>query len=102
MSRGCAGKMLRYSLAAVSLLLAFEGHFGDAYASSHAHQLLIGPRHPVFAPSSFWYAKIPANVRLHQNTAGFQKEFLRQFNSYYGTVAINTTFLCQPDLCRRT
>ncbi len=98
MSRGCAGKMLRYSLAAVSLLVAFEGPFGDAYAlpSSSSTQILTGPTHPVFAPSSFWYAKIPANAPLHPNSAGFLKDFLRQFNTYYGNVAINTSSYSSP------
>ena len=79
MSRGCAGiGMLRYSLTAVSLLLAFEGPFGGAYAldpSSSSTHILTGPTHPVFAPSSFWYAKIPANAPLHPNSAGFLQRF---------------------------
>ncbi|MDP3841505.1 MAG: hypothetical protein Q8Q81_02760, partial [Oxalobacteraceae bacterium] len=40
----------------------------------------------VFAPSSFWYAAIPANAPLHANSAGFVADFLRQKQAHYGTV----------------
>ncbi len=50
----------------------------------------------VFAPSSFWYTPIPASVTLHANTAGFQADFLRQKQLYYGTVNINTYSYASP------
>ena len=43
-----------------------------------------------FAPSSFWYTPIPYNAPLDPNSANYVTEFMRQFNTYYGTVAINT------------
>lgn len=50
----------------------------------------------VFSPSSFWYTPIPFNTPLHENSAAFVTEFLRQKHSYYGTVAINTSSYTSP------
>ncbi|WP_229448224.1 DUF4124 domain-containing protein [Massilia sp. CF038] len=50
----------------------------------------------IFAPTSFWYQPIPANVALHANTTGFLADFLRQKASYYGTVNINTWAYASP------
>lgn len=50
----------------------------------------------IFAPKSFWYTPIPAQVTLHKNSAAFVKEFLRQKNTYYGTVNINTREYTSP------
>lgn len=54
------------------------------------------PTDHVFAPTSFWYTRIPANAPLHSNSAGFVADFLRQVRSYYGNVAINTTAYASP------
>lgn len=50
----------------------------------------------VFAPNSFWYAPIPANAPSHPNSANFTKELVRQKNTYYGTVDINTINYSSP------
>lgn len=50
----------------------------------------------IFAPTSFWYTPIPADVRLHPNSANFVAEFLRQKKAYYGTVTINLTSYASP------
>jgi hypothetical protein len=50
----------------------------------------------LFAPTSFWYAAIPADAPLHANSAGFAADFLRQKQSYYGTVNINTREYASP------
>ena len=50
----------------------------------------------VFAPSSFWYTPIPNTIPLHPNSAGFVSDFIRQKNTYYGTVSINTFKYASP------
>jgi hypothetical protein len=50
----------------------------------------------VFAPTSFWYQPIPAEVPLNPNTVAYTQEFLRQLSRYYGTVAINTVSYASP------
>lgn len=54
------------------------------------------PTDQIFSPKSFWYIAIPADVKLHENSAAFVTEFLRQKNAYYGTVTINTTSYASP------
>jgi hypothetical protein len=62
--------------------------------------LAINPSSPAttttFLPTSFWYTPIPTNAPLHQNSNNFVTEFLRQKNTYYGTVSINTTAYTSP------
>ncbi|NOU25192.1 MAG: DUF4124 domain-containing protein [Methylotenera sp.] len=50
----------------------------------------------IFAANSFWYKPIPVDVKLHENSAAFVAEFLRQKSTYYGTVGINTTAYSSP------
>lgn len=50
----------------------------------------------IFSPKSFWYTPIPENAPLHENSANFVQEFLRQKNHYYGTVTINTSQYASP------
>ena len=50
----------------------------------------------IFAPTSFWYSAIPANAPLHANSAGFLADFLRQKQTYYGTVNVNTWSYASP------
>lgn len=54
------------------------------------------PTDHVFAPTSFWYAQIPADAPLHPNSANFVAEFNRQRKTYYNTVALNTTAYSSP------
>jgi hypothetical protein len=54
------------------------------------------PTDSIFAPTSFWYQPIPANVTLHPNSANFTTEFTRQIAAYYGNVTINTTSYASP------
>ena len=54
------------------------------------------PTDHVFAPSSFWYAPIPADAPLHTNSANFAKDFVRQKKAYYGSVNINTIDYASP------
>ena len=41
--------------------------------------------------SSFWFTPIPVNAQLDPNSDNYVNEFLRQLNTYYGTVNINTS-----------
>lgn len=50
----------------------------------------------IFSPNSFWYQQIPANAPLHANSANYVNEFIRQRNTYYGNVTINTTSYASP------
>jgi hypothetical protein len=50
----------------------------------------------VFAPSSFWYARLPIDAPLHSNSENFVRDFIRQFHKFYGTVGINTTAYSSP------
>lgn len=50
----------------------------------------------LFAPTSFWYAALPADAPLHANSANFVAEFLRQKKAYYGTVNLNTSSFASP------
>jgi hypothetical protein len=54
------------------------------------------PARPVFAPDSFWYQPIPANVPLNSNSAAYVVEFQRQYRTYYNDVGINTTAYSTP------
>lgn len=54
------------------------------------------PTDAIFAPTSFWYQPIPANVALHPNSANFAADFTRQIAAYYGNVTINTTAYASP------
>lgn len=66
------------------------GVYQDATASNAL------PTDAIFAPTSFWYQQIPANVTLNSNSAGYVSDFLRQIRTYYGNVAINTTSYASP------
>ena len=81
------GAVLLFSLLVASLKAvdAAPSEKGSSTVSAH-----------VFAPTSFWYAPIPADAPLHPNSANFVAEFLRQKKAYYGTVAINTTSYASP------
>jgi hypothetical protein len=50
----------------------------------------------VFASTSFWYTPIPADAPLHPNSTNLVAEFLRQKNTYYGNVNINTVAYAFP------
>ena len=50
----------------------------------------------VFAASSFWYQPIPADAPVHPNSANYVQEFLRQHQTYYGNVIINTQAYSSP------
>lgn len=50
----------------------------------------------IFAPSSFWYTKIPLSVPLHPNSAGFTADFQRQIKAYYGNVTVNASSYSSP------
>lgn len=67
--------------------------FNDPGSSVSSNSL---PTDHIFAPTSFWYARIPANAPLHGNSAGLVADFLRQLRTYYGNVAINTTAYASP------
>jgi hypothetical protein len=54
------------------------------------------PTLQVFSPKSFWYTPIPAQAPLHENSANFVTEFLRQKKAYYGNVTINTKDYASP------
>lgn len=62
--------------------------------SAYAENVL--PTDHIFAADSFWYTPIPAEVKLHENSAAFVAEFMRQKTTYYGTVNINTTSYASP------
>jgi hypothetical protein len=50
----------------------------------------------VFSPASFWYKPLPLDAPIHPNSSQFVREFLRQKQSYYGTVSINTVKYASP------
>jgi hypothetical protein len=54
------------------------------------------PTDAIFAPTSFWYQKIPTSVALHPNSAGFTADFQRQIKAYYGNVTVNTASYSSP------
>ena len=47
-------------------------------------------------PSSFWHKPIPSDVPLDPNSGNYVTEFIRQFNSFYGTVSIMTDTYTAP------
>ncbi|QWF70861.1 DUF4124 domain-containing protein [Methylomonas paludis] len=47
-------------------------------------------------PDNFWSTPIPANTQLDPNSSNYVNEFIRQFNTYYGTVAIMTEAFSAP------
>jgi hypothetical protein len=50
----------------------------------------------VFSPESFWYRPLPLDAPIHPNSGQFVREFLRQKQSYYRTVSINTVQYASP------
>ena len=70
--------------------------FAAALAGTAFSQEEGSPTVQVFSPKSFWYTPIPADAPLHENSANFVTEFLRQKKAYYGTVAINTREYASP------
>lgn len=54
------------------------------------------PTDAIFAPTSFWYQPIPASVPLHASSTQFTQDFIRQRNTYYNTVAINSWNYASP------
>jgi len=50
----------------------------------------------VFSQQSFWYQPLPLDAPRHPNSSQFVREFLRQKQSYYGTVSINTINYASP------
>lgn len=50
----------------------------------------------IFAPTSFWYTPIPENAPLHANSANMALDFVRQRNTFYNSVAANTTNYTSP------
>lgn len=86
---------MRNSIATLPIVLValLAGHFGiNAAAAAEP------PANPatIFAPTSFWYTPLPADVPLHPNSANFVAEFVRQKKAYYGTVSINLTAYASP------
>lgn len=54
------------------------------------------PTDAIFAPTSFWYQAIPANVALHPNSANFTADVERQIRTYWNNVTINTNAYASP------
>ena len=52
--------------------------------------------YPKFSTSSFWYTPLPSNPTLDPNSANLVTEFLRQYNTYFGNVGVNTTSYSSP------
>jgi hypothetical protein len=69
---------------------------GSTYTMPVAISAETQPAAQVFAPGSFWYQPIPANVPLHPKSSDFNADFLRQKSAYYGTVAVNTRDYASP------
>ena len=78
----------------LTAILLATALIGTAFSQQEA-----SPTIQVFSPKSFWYTPIPADAPLHENSANFVTEFLRQKKAYYGTVAINTREYASP-VCR--
>jgi len=86
---------MRKPIPTLPIILAalLAGHFGvNAVAAAEP------PANPatIFAPTSFWYTPLPADVPLHPNSANFAADFVRQKKGYYGTVSINLTAYASP------
>jgi len=77
-------KMTKLKLMAIALLIC-----NNSFAANLATDA-------IFNPNSFWYTPIPLNAPLHENSAAFVADFLRQKSSYYGNVTINTTSYASP------
>ncbi len=70
------------------LVALLAGHVGVTAAAAAEP-----PADPatIFAPTSFWYTPLPADVPLHPESANCAADFVRQKTAYYGTVSINLT-----------
>ena len=75
------------------LAVLMIGRFGFEAAAAAERP---APSATIFAPTSFWYTPLPADVPLHPNSANFVAEFVRQKKAYYGTVSINLTAYASP------
>lgn len=65
-----------------------------AYASLIQAEPLLTDQ--VFVKDSFWYTPIPERVALHPKSAEYLADFLRQKNTFYGNVHVNTTQYASP------
>jgi hypothetical protein len=77
-------------------LIACFALFSNAIAAECITSLAKVQTDSVFAPNSVWYTPIPADAPLHANSANFAKEFMRQVNTWYKTVNINTREYTSP------
>jgi hypothetical protein len=68
-------------------------HEGSSASATTVNAL---PTDAIFAPTSFWYQAIPANVTLDPNSANLTADVLRQIKAYYGNVTLNTTSYSSP------
>lgn len=75
-------------LGSFCLALALGGTLLMTPAAAQAVEEL--PTDSLFSPSSFWYTPIPPDAPVHEDSAGFVADFLRQKKAYYGTITINT------------
>ena len=73
-----------------------SAEFGSAKSAAVAGTLPALPTDAIFAPTSFWYQKIPTSTQLHPNTAGFVTEFLRLKTAYHNTVSISMESWSSP------
>lgn len=87
-------RLKRPGATALTGLTLIAAVFGASSPNASAAEILLTDK--VFAPDSFWYSPIPKDVRLHPNSAAFVSEFLRQKQSFYGTVNINTKSYASP------
>ncbi len=67
---------------------------GLTMSAAHAADATLKNR--VFSEESFWYKPIPVDANLHPNSSNYVQEFLRQKQTYYGTVNINLTSYTSP------
>src|SRR5207248_11354360 len=56
----------------------------------------VATKAPHFAPTSFWYERIPANVVLNPLSTTYVSAFNTMWKTFYNNVGINTTQYAPP------
>ncbi|WP_240099079.1 InlB B-repeat-containing protein [Thermomonas flagellata] len=89
----------------------FTGWSGDCSGSATACTVAMGQARSVgasfagsapfvvervFAPSSFWYAPIPANATLDPKSSVYAQKLVQQIKAYYNNVNLNTYQYAAP------
>lgn len=84
----------RAAVGVVALLALFASPACGQLPPQSIHNAL--PTDSIFAPSSFWYSKIPVDAPVHPQSEAFVADLIRQKNAFFKKVSINLAAYSSP------